>query len=103
MDRKPNLHNNPEAYGLERVGAADQGYGYEWDTFEVYRDTTGTGYLYYVSGSGCSCSDMSLYAETPDDLTRATAYEIHDAIDAWVKPDSLPEAVDLHARVADLR
>lgn len=71
-----------EAAKLEQVLTAGDGGGWEWDDFDAYRHTE-TGRLYWISGSGCSCSWLYDGVRGPADLEEGTAKQLADAYKVW--------------------
>jgi hypothetical protein len=98
------LYSDPGKLGLEILGeASDESAYYDFDMFVVWRDRRGS--LYYATDSGCSCPSPFEGYKKVSDLTKATAAEIHAALDEWARDDApgrctTQSAADLHAKLA---
>jgi hypothetical protein len=70
----PNIHSEPEAFGLTAFGEVEFSSGsYEFDTLVVWRDATGA--FLYAEDSGCSCPEPFGQIDLRT-VKRATAHEI---------------------------
>ena len=78
------VYYTPGKFGLETVGEADDGGGYDFDKFVVWRNQRGE-YL-WAQDQGCSCptpfEDYSL-----ENLPIGTAADALNDLRVWVKED----------------
>lgn len=78
---------------------------YDWDLFAVYHGTD-TGLFYWISGSGCSCSDLYEYVHSRDDFESGIAQQAHDALDEWFaekdREVTPSDVADLHYNIASV-
>lgn len=98
------IYYAPEEFGLTVVGEIDNGGGYDFDLFVVWRDAAGT--LYWGADSGCSCPSPFEDTYALDQLDTGDPQQAHDSLDAWVGEQygHYPEdqVAQLHAALADL-
>jgi hypothetical protein len=97
------VYYNPEHFGLEIVGTAEYGGGYDYDTFAVFKDAEGK--FYYGEDQGCSCSSP-FEGMTKADLTvAANRHELLNAIDSHASDGyhrDAKTAIELRSKVAAL-
>lgn len=99
---KPDIYNQPEAFGLRIFATIEGGSGYDFDIFLVLEDVA-TGELLWAQDSGCSCP-APFENVTSRDMTEVLTDETWDMfktdLSEWAGDRSLAEAGELLGKVS---